>query len=205
MKFQRFPWSCGAASVVNAFKHFGYNIDEMKVQPVAGTTAPKDCAHCRELQRWLDTRECSKNKWKCKCEECKYIRKLMRNDDECDSGTDQNGILTAIRYFGTERRIVAKEYESDDKNAAWEWLSGSLYHGRCVILCVDSWRHWVLAYGTSGDRVTIFDPGNAASNQAENGVHSLKKTNLMRRWWNARHWVKRYGDKRLYAISVGEK
>lgn len=202
MKFQRFPWSCGAASVVNAFKHFGVNIDEMHVHPVAGTTAPKNCAHCRELARKMEERSCKGDRWKCRCKQCKEVRKLLRSDD-CDEGTGHDGILTALRHFGSDYRITAKPYESNDKSAAWQWLHGTLIHGRVAILCLDSWRHWALAYGTSGTRVILFDPGNANSNRAENGQHSLKKGELMRRWWNARHWVGK--EKRLYAISVGEK
>ncbi len=201
VRFQRFSWSCGSASVVNAFKHFGVNFDEAKVIPIAGTIAPHNCKHCRKVKKLLEIRKCLEDKWRCKCSGCKGIRKLMRSDD-CASGTGEKGILQALRYFG-EEQFTASEYHSEKRDAAWQWLHGTLLHGRVVVLCFDSWHHWTLAFGTSGDRVNVFDPGHAKINVSENGLHSLKKDDLMRRWWNARHWVGK--QKRLYAISMGKK
>lgn len=109
--------------------------------------------------------------------------------------------MTAIRHFGGEYGLTAAHYESESKNDAWQWLHGSLMHGRVVILCVDSWRHWVLAYSGTVDRVHIFDPYPSRRNLLENGHDALTKTELMRRWWNARECED--GEKRLYAISVG--
>jgi hypothetical protein len=183
MKMQRYAWSCGAASVVNAFRCFGLVIRETEVIPVAGTIPPSKCKHCRDLRRMLEERAergCKASKWKCSCATCYAIR----------------------RHFGADH-LTASDYTSESRDNAWQWLHGSLLHGRVAILCLDSWHHWALAFATSVDRVVVFDPYPSAVNKAANGVHPLNKTDLMRRWWNARAWVA--GERRLYAISMGRK
>lgn len=200
MKFQKFEWSCGAASVVNALKQFGIQVSERKVIPIAGSTAPAKCPHCVLIDDQLVSRTCNESHWKCSCDECKEVRREWRK--ECLAGTNEKGILTAIRHLGGAYSISAAEYQSESKNNAWQWIHGSLIHGRVVILCVDSWRHWVLAFGGAGDRVSVFDPYPSKKNLKENGVETLTKSELMRRWWNGRKWVGK--DKRLYAISIGK-
>lgn len=202
MRFQEHEWSCGAASVVNALKQFGISVSERKVIPVAGTLSPAKCPHCVTVDALIVSRKCkSPSYWKCSCDKCKEIRREWRKDD-CISGTSEKGILTALRHLGGAHSLSAAEYQSESKNNAWQWLHGSLIHGRVVILCVDSWMHWVLAYGGAGDRVLVFDPYPSKKNLKENGAITMAKTELMRRWWNGQKWAGK--DKRLYAISVGK-
>jgi hypothetical protein len=200
VKWQRYEWSCGAATVVNALRCFGIKVDERKVIPVAGTTPPSRCAHCRNLQELVSKRTCKRSKWKCKCSQCKIFRSANRKD--CDSGTAEEGIVAAIRYFG-ENRIIGLEYQQEDKDHAWQWLHGSLFHGNAAILCVDSWNHWVVATAGPDDRVMIFDPYASKKNKAENMIDPVDRTELMRRWWNGRKWAGK--DRRLYAVLVGRK
>ena len=200
MKYQRHEWSCGSACVVNTLRCFGIKVDESKVIPVAGTTAPSRCKHCRVLHALLDARTCGrKSHWKCSCSQCSEIRRVWKGD--CDSGTSQHGILKAVRHFGPG--LSAVEYESESKTHAWQWLHGSLMHGRISILCLDSWRHWALCCASLSDRVIVIDPYPSKANLAENGILPLTKDELMARWWNGRAWVGR--ERRLYAISVGRK
>lgn len=201
MRFQTHEWSCGAASVVNALKQFGVNVSERKVIPIAGSTSPSKCPHCVYVDELLVSRTCKKSShWKCSCEQCREIKREWRKD--CLSGTSEKGILTALRHLGGAYSISAAEYQSESKNNAWQWLHGCLIHGRVVILCIDSWSHWVLVFGGAGDRVSVFDPYPSKKNLKENGVETLTKSELMRRWWNGRKWAGK--DKRLYAISIGK-
>jgi len=201
MRFQRYEWSCGAAASVNALKHFGIHVQERNVIPVAGTTAPSKCKHCNDVDYLIDNRTCRKTSfWKCSCEQCLVIKREWRKD--CSAGTTENGILSTMKHFGTGKGVSATEYESESKNDAWQWLHGSLLHGRVVILCVDSWGHWVLAFGSAGDRVSVFDSYPSKKNLKEHGVITMTKPELMRRWWNGRKWVGK--GKRLYAISAGK-
>ena len=176
---------------------FGIKVNESQVIPIAGTVPPSRCEHCRTCDGIMLERTCMKDRWKCKCPQCKEFRSEWRKG--CDTGTDPTGIVKAARHFGVGLTIV--EYASEDKNHAWQWLHGSLIHGRVSILCIDSWDHWALAAASLGDRVLIIDPGNAKKNLDENGVHPLTRDELMSRWWNARQWVGR--EQRLYAISIG--
>lgn len=114
-------------------------------------------------------------------------------------GTSEAGVLSALRYLG----LSARPYESNDRNSAWQWLHGALIQGRAVLLCVDSWSHWVAVAGLLGtERVVLLDSIRSIRNKRENGVHFVSHTTLMKRWWNARRWAD--GEKRLYAICVGK-
>lgn len=202
MRFQLYEWSCGAACVSNALLQFGVPVPERTVIPVAGTTSPSKCAHCKTVNSLLASRTCSsKSYWKCKCEYCLQIRREWRK--ECDAGTSHKGILTALRHFGGQYGISAAEYESPSKNNAWQWIHGCLLHGRVVILCIDRWSHWVLAIGSCDDRVIVFDPYPSKKNKRENGILTMSKSELMRRWYNGCKWVGN-NDKRLYALSLGK-
>lgn len=201
MRFQREEWSCGAAASVNALKHFGIHVQERNVIPVAGTVATSKCSHCKKVDRLLEARTCAKSShWRCSCGQCLEVKREWRK--ECSAGTTEGGILIALRHFCVGTGVSATEYESESKNDAWQWLHGSLMHGRVVILCVDSWGHWVLAFGSAGDRVSVFDSYPSKKNLKENGVITMTKEELMRRWWNGRKWVGK--GKRLFAISVGK-
>ena len=197
MRWQRFEWSCGAASVVNAYRCFGINLDEARVIPVAGTCPPSRCAHCKKLQAHVRANACA-----CiVCANCKLLRKLNSGKD-CVVGTSEIGILKALRHFGGDN-FSASAYTTDSRDDAWQWLHGSLLHGRVAILCIDRWSHWCLAMSTSGNRVTLFDPYPSKKNLRDNGVYVLTKDELMRRWWNGKKWAK--GERRLYAISMGKR
>lgn len=196
---QRRTWSCGAASVVNAFKCFGINIAEKEIIPIAGTIPPSKCKHCKELKLAKEASKC-KARWTCACERCQAYRKASRIP--CESGTSYDGILAAVRCFGADT-LSASEYKCEKRAEAWLWLHGALVTGRVVILASHRWSHWILACGASGDRVTVFDPQKTIANKRENGVHVLSKEQLMKIWYNG---CKARGDeKSLYAISIGKK
>jgi len=201
MRWQRYEWSCGAACVVNAFRMFGVKLDEAKVIPISNTVSPHKCKHCKDLQELLNARKCEEGMWRCSCASCSVCRRVWRSD-ECEAGTGHHGILAALRHFGNGS-FSASDYESGNRDAAWQWIHGSLIHGRVVILCISSWRHWVLAMGIGADGVIVFDPYPSKKNERENGILPLNKTELMRMWWNGSKKVGK--EKRLYAISIGKR
>lgn len=201
MRFQEKEWTCGPACVSNALKEFGVTVSERNIVPVAGTISPSNCPHCVELDRLLSKKKCKNSHWKCSCRQCKAIKRQWRK--ECDTGTDHHGILKALQEFGKPGKLLAKDYESMSPEDAWQWLHGSIYHGKVVILCIDRWSHWVVAFGSRDDVVNIFDPYPSKKNLKENGILALKKDELMRRWYNGCKWVGK--DNRLYAISVGKR
>lgn len=115
------------------------------------------------------------------------------------NGASEAGVLSALRAAG----LSASEYASDSRDDAWRWLHGCLIQGRPVVLCVNSWSHWVAVVALLGaERVAMVDSTWTRRNRRENGIHFLTKQQLMRRWYNARRWAD--GERRLYAICAGK-
>lgn len=113
---------------------------------------------------------------------------------EPEKGTTEDGVLVSIRELG----FVAMRYETDDKVAAWAWMSESLKSSRPIILCISNWQHWVTAIGMLGDRVIIVDPTNAMTNKRENGVVVLSKRELIRKWMHSQKGG-------FFGISIGRR
>lgn len=121
-------------------------------------------------------------------------RKLAGGWKGCRNGTDDWQMLDAIRQL----ELIAEPLLTEDKTAAWALIRSSVISGRPVIICIDNWHHWTTVVGVVGDRVLVVDPTFARSNQRENGVYSLTKSELLRRWKH-RHLGQWYG------IAVGRK
>lgn len=197
-KLQRYDWSCGAAAVVNALRIFGTRIDEGTVRTAADSCPPSKCKHCVALWAAESALACGRCKW---CEECAELKRLTRRTrKDCKAGTDELGLIKALRALSDERTTISP-FETDNRDDAWTWLHGSLSRGRPVILCLDEWNHWVTATGRCGDYITIFDPGLSQRNRAESGHHVLDKSRLMKRWVYTKKRTAKDG-KRLYAISI---
>lgn len=125
----------------------------------------------------------------------RQIRALAGTTPE--EGTDEIGILAAIRGLGYK----AAEYSTNSPTQAWAWLSGCLVSGTVVILCVECWEHWCVAFGLLGDMIAVFDSSNFKKVIAENGTFTWKKPTLMKKWKNSR---KNVDSPRFYAIAVGK-
>lgn len=170
VKPQKFPYSCGAASVANALLVLGYDVDEDEVATVAGTIGPKDCPHCKILEQT----SCQfKGSDLCICVECRAIRSL--GPGECQQGTDEQGILKAISEI-TQEDIVPSEVSFNDFIKARDWLFSCSVVGAAVILCVDEWDHWITFVGLSGDRILIYD------SEPEIGLTSLSPEDFIDLW-----------------------
>lgn len=112
-------------------------------------------------------------------------------------GTDDEGIKRAL--LALDYRV--DEFHTDLQVAAWGWIRESLQAGRPVVLCVDHWSHWVTIIGYTGDRVLLADPSRMAWNTRNNGIHSMRREDLMHRWEAARNT--RGKQARFYGVAVG--
>lgn len=106
-------------------------------------------------------------------------------------GTDEFGLIHGLK----ELKYTVLEYTSKSKKEAVNWLTGSLMNTQPVILCVDSWSHWVVVIGKIGHRFILIDSTKTIQNVKENGVHVLTPKQLMRRW------VSKEGI--IYGIAMG--
>lgn len=113
------------------------------------------------------------------------------------SGTDEIGILKAIRRYGH----TAREYQFHSYKEAWEWLKQALHMGRPVLMCSDNWNHWVTAIGRYGAKVWIFDPDSTTKKRRNrySGLELYSKNNWMRRWKKYNRSQKKYT---YYAICI---
>jgi ABC-type bacteriocin/lantibiotic exporter with double-glycine peptidase domain len=111
-------------------------------------------------------------------------------------GTSEEGVLRALVALGYH----PDEFTADSEAAAFGWLWNSLTLGRPVILCTERWLHWVAAVGVCGQRVVISDPANYPYNLKRNGVFTLPRGKLLKRWYAARR-VRR-PDPPYYGIAV---
>jgi len=120
------------------------------------------------------------------------FRKLAGTTKEF--GTDEIGLIESLRGLS----LTATAHWSGDKNAAWAFVRSNVMDGHPCLLCIDNWGHWVTVIGIVGDRVIVVDPTSALSNQKENGIHSLSRKELLKRW---RHKME---QEPFYAIAVGK-
>lgn len=110
-------------------------------------------------------------------------------------GTDDFQMVEGIRSVG----MTAEELLSGDRRAAWAFVRSSVAGGKSVVVCVDGWKHWAAVVGTIGDRALLADPTYTVRNRRENGVHSLSRSELLRRWCHSKEPGKFYG------IAIGRK
>jgi ABC-type bacteriocin/lantibiotic exporter with double-glycine peptidase domain len=113
-------------------------------------------------------------------------------------GTDEEGMKRAVLALGYR----LDEYATDLQVAAWGWVKESLHAGRPCVLCLDHWSHWATLIGICGDRALLFDPSRMAWNIRNNGIHSLRREDLVRRWEAGRNT--RGTQPRFYGIAVSK-
>lgn len=109
-------------------------------------------------------------------------------------GTDDDQMIAGIRGLG----LTATPHSSSDVAAAWAFVRSNAMEGRPSLICIDQWRHWVAVIGVVGNLVIIADPIDTKANRAENGIHTLSRPRLLRRW--------RCRDEQrpFYAIAMGK-
>ena len=119
------------------------------------------------------------------------IRKLAGTTED---GTDESEMIQAARGIG----LTATSHSSKDQAAAWAFVKANVLEGRPCCLCIDQWTHWVAVIAVVGDRVILADSANTKKNKSENGIISLSRTDLCKRW-------RAPGESEpFYAIAVGK-
>lgn len=108
--------------------------------------------------------------------------------------TDDWQMLEAIRGIG----LIAEPISAENRSAAWAFVKANVNSGRPTILAIDNWSHWVAVIGVCGDRVIIADGTNTSRNHQENGILSLGRLELLRRWMHK-------GNGEHYGIAIGRK
>jgi ABC-type bacteriocin/lantibiotic exporter with double-glycine peptidase domain len=111
-----------------------------------------------------------------------------------EDGTDEDELIAATRGIG----LKATPHHSADQNAAWAFVRANVLDGRPCVLCIDQWRHWVTVIGIVGDRVLLCDPNDTKKNHGENGLYSMSRNDLFRRWRCPNE------EEPFYAIAVGK-
>lgn len=134
MRYQKDPYSCGAAAVVNALRCLGKKTPERIVRAYSNTTPEK--------------------------------------------GTDEHGIIAALRNFGFD----GESFETEKTSEAVTTLTLNIRRGQPVIICTQNLQHWVTVVGMIGDRFAVADPANTKKNKEENGVHIWSVKQLARNW-----------------------
>lgn len=122
--------------------------------------------------------------------------KLRKLSGTTPDGTDERGIRRAIYHYGHN----TKEYQSESMKKSWSWLKSTLGRGRPVLLCVDSWNHWIAAVGRLGGKVIVFDPDPAPSKRRRySGLKVYNEHELGLRWQSVDSET---GKSSYYAIVI---
>lgn len=111
-----------------------------------------------------------------------------------EDGTDEDELIAAIRGIS----LKATPHHSADQSAAWAFVRANVLDGRPCVICIDQWRHWVTVIGIVGDRIILCDPIDTKKNASENGIYSLSRPDLLRRW---RHPS---DEEPFYAIAISK-
>jgi len=111
------------------------------------------------------------------------------------SGIDEDDIITGLDHFG----FKSEEHRFSDKRNAWIWLHTRIVSGYRVVLSVYDWRHWVVAYGSCGDGISIFDSDfREKYTKEENGSYVWNYKKTMANWYNSKEDT----AFKMYAIST---
>lgn len=126
----------------------------------------------------------------------RVAERRVRSLSSCteEDGTDEQGLIAAARSLG----YTASTHWSADQSAAWSFIRASVLDGKPVLLCIDNWGHWVTVIGNVGDHVILVDPANTKKNMAENGIMTLSRRDL------AKRWRCKSEQEPFYAIAIGK-
>ena len=130
-------------------------------------------------------------------------RRLAKLMGEVGDGCDESDVLRAIEASGCEPRV----FEAYDRKAASRWLTAM-----CglvpILLCVDSFKHWVCVAGGVHERLFVWDPhigpkGDACGRTGPlGGVRSARPKRIVKRWGASRAAQVEDGGAPYYAIAV---
>lgn len=118
-------------------------------------------------------------------------KQVMAHSFTTKDGTDEHGIISALRHFGLD----GEAFELAQSNVDINLLADSNWEPN--IICIQNLQHWVTVIGNTEAGLILVDPARTIKNKKENGVHivpwkELKKT-----------WLTRKGM--FYGITVKKK
>ena len=120
------------------------------------------------------------------------IAKALGTDE---NGTDEAKLLTGLDTLGARWDVL----ETNRKADARAWLV-KFAPVAPIVMCVDSWEHWVCVAGVCGPRVWLLDPARENWNKAGLGRWPLLPKTILRRWKAPRCDVK-YGGL-YYGVAI---
>ena len=104
---------------------------------------------------------------------------LRRKAGTTPDGTDEKGIKRAVASYGH----TAREHSFNSSKKAWAWLKKTIGTGKPVLICSDSWEHWMAVVGTLGGRVIVFDPYRQQGKRRRySGLKIYNELELTSRW-----------------------
>ena len=122
----------------------------------------------------------------------KFLAKKLGTTFE---GTDSPDFELGLKALKVRYEI----HSSDSKRDARAWLE--LRAPTCpIILCVDSWQHWVCVAGRCGERLWLFDSLSSERNAQALGRYPLTYAKVLRRWRASRRMSG--GEGSFYGIAL---
>lgn len=104
---------------------------------------------------------------------------LRRRAGTTTWGTDEKGIKRAVAHYGHSTR----ENHFSSHRKAWAQLKKTVSMGRPVLICSDSWEHWLAIVGVFGGKVIVFDPYREPGQRRRySGLKVYNEAELISRW-----------------------
>jgi len=124
----------------------------------------------------------------------KLVRIIANGGDSFDGANEQD-VLQALGRIG----CTVEVFEGHSRQEARKWLLRWAPRAP-LMLCVDSWEHWVTVAGACGKKLWLFDPDPGPWNTAQNGAWPLMPKTILKRWKAARRLRKEGGL--YYGIAI---
>jgi len=121
--------------------------------------------------------------------------KLAKLLGTSDDGTDEHDLIGALDRLGCQWH----ELNTRNKNEARRWLI-KFAPVAPLLLCVDSWDHWITVAGCCGPRLWLLDSSNEPWNTCGLGRWPLTPKTILKRWRATRRAA--VGDGLYYGIAV---
>lgn len=91
-----------------------------------------------------------------------------------ENGTDEHGIVSALRNLGFNGDPFEEETEIEAKAV--------FRSSNPVIICTQALQHWVTVISLEDGYYMIIDPARTKKNKKENGIHVVNWKELKRTW-----------------------
>ena len=121
--------------------------------------------------------------------------RLAKILDTAQDGTDELDLLNGLDRLGAQHHELSTDRRADAR--AWLLRFAPVAP---ILLCVDSFDHWVVVAGMCGPRLWLLDSSSEAWNRAGLGRWALLPKTILKRWRAARRVAG--GSGRYYGIAL---